>query len=410
MPRLVQLVLLFVLATMMPSCSREPLRLRPSTAPARSAPVRSAILPSLPDITNSTARPLRVATYNAGLAVGVLPHARERASYVVEALAGLEVDFMCLQELWLDTHWRALIAAAGPRFPHASRPEPHRASTASCTRAELAPAARCVGEHCGGEDDESRLECIVKSCGHLAWRMSRQCLSCVSRDPLRSFEQVQTECLATGKNSAPAVMGPTLGASHGLGMLSRLPLVERDVLELESSLEPRAVLYAKLDSETVGTVHTFCTHLTPIVRSGPGGSSEPERIQARQIDALLAFVARKARPGELTVLLGDLNTGPDVPGPVRGRLPHHYARFAQAGFENPMLLLDEPPCTYCYDNPVVGGRSSDGLLIDHVLLRDFLGTARVQRILDERIVLEALGRRVESTYSDHYGLLVTLEP
>ena len=47
-------------------------------------------------------RDIRVATYNAGLAVGVLKYADERAAMVAQTLAKEDVDLLCVQEVWLE--------------------------------------------------------------------------------------------------------------------------------------------------------------------------------------------------------------------------------------------------------------------------------------------------------------------
>src|SRR4051812_18396889 len=53
----------------------------------------------------------RAATFNAGLAVGVVKLASERAEPVAAALPNLDADFICLQEVWLDEHWKRIVAA-----------------------------------------------------------------------------------------------------------------------------------------------------------------------------------------------------------------------------------------------------------------------------------------------------------
>lgn len=60
---------------------------------------------------------LRVATFNAGLAVGMLPHCSERLELIVRALADLDADLLFVQEFWVDTHWQELTRAHGGRGP-----------------------------------------------------------------------------------------------------------------------------------------------------------------------------------------------------------------------------------------------------------------------------------------------------
>src|SRR5262245_20372706 len=91
------------------------------------------------------AREFRVGTFNAGLAVGVLDYARERAPLVADALAALPVDLLCVQEVWLDAHWRAVETAARARLPYALRPVPAATPAGgTCTPDELRPVMACV--------------------------------------------------------------------------------------------------------------------------------------------------------------------------------------------------------------------------------------------------------------------------
>ncbi|MDQ3370506.1 MAG: hypothetical protein M3680_34235, partial [Myxococcota bacterium] len=83
---------------------------------------------------------VRVVTFNAGLAVGVLPYATERLPRVVEALAALDVDLLHVQELWLDAQWEALRTGVAARLPHAVRPPAIAGELgAGCSEAQLAP-------------------------------------------------------------------------------------------------------------------------------------------------------------------------------------------------------------------------------------------------------------------------------
>src|SRR4051794_19592041 len=56
-------------------------------------------------------REFRVATYNAGLAVGVLKYTDERVEPLVRALSTERLDLLCVQEFWLEEHWQKLVHA-----------------------------------------------------------------------------------------------------------------------------------------------------------------------------------------------------------------------------------------------------------------------------------------------------------
>jgi endonuclease/exonuclease/phosphatase family metal-dependent hydrolase len=384
------------------ACQSERLRLQNAGFPTLSMPERAPV------------EPLRVATFNAGLAPGVVKHAGERAPEVVSAIAAEDLDLVCVQEFWLDEHWTALRAATSGKLPHVIRPAAHSdGGTKPCAAAELAPVARCALKHCWSEGPSRAAECAMHHCGSLAERLAPQCLGCLGRHPLRRVGEILEECVDPSESRAK--LDPTQTAegprffdgSYGIGLLSSDELSDGDQLDLEAAHHLRAVLYGKL-GEGDQRLHVFCTHLSPILQGVPhpgGGSWASE--QSRQVDALLDWVDRKAGD-QPALILGDLNTGPGI-ARIRARLPEHYARFVRAGFINPYLDGAEPTCTLCYDNPVIGGRG-DGLLLDHVLVRGFRGRISARRFLDGPLELAAGGRRVTTALSDHYGVIAELSP
>jgi endonuclease/exonuclease/phosphatase family metal-dependent hydrolase len=375
--------------------------------------LQNARVPTLP-LPERTQEPLRVATFNAGLAPGVVKHAGERASEVVAAIAAEDLDLLCVQEFWLDDHWTALRSATSATLPHALRPQADSdGGTKPCSAAELAPVARCAIKHCWSEGPSQAAECAMQHCGGLADQLGAECVGCLGRHPLRRVGEILEACVDPSVSKAKlgparAPEGPRFfDGSYGIGLLSSERLTDTDRLDLEAAHHPRAVLYGRL-GQGEQRLHVFCTHLSPILRGVPhpsGGSWTSE--QSRQVDALLDWVDRKAGD-QPALILGDLNTGPGIAA-ISARLPEHYARFVRAGFINPYLDIAEPACTLCYDNPVIGGRG-DGLLIDHVLVRGFRGQVTASRFLDGRVELSAGGRRVTTALSDHYGVIAELSP
>jgi endonuclease/exonuclease/phosphatase family metal-dependent hydrolase len=190
-------------------------------------------------------------------------------------------------------------------------------------------------------------------------------------------------------------------------VLSREPPLDQAFFELDSRRVARGVLYTRFRPAGAYDLHVFCTHLSTDLHTPYPGPGSWTAENSRQIEQLLELVGRKATSGTV-LLLGDLNTAPDVAQVSRGRWPAHYARLIQHGFVNPYLESSASRCTYCRDNPLVGGGRGDGSVIDHVLLRHFDGTTSSARLLDESVELEALGRRIRSAYSDHYAVMVTL--
>jgi endonuclease/exonuclease/phosphatase family metal-dependent hydrolase len=372
-------------------------------------------------------RALRLATFNAGLAVGVLPHAAERAPAVVAALAREPLDVLCVQEFWHESHWEELVSGLNGRLPQRLRPPPVRSEIgAPCKRREIARAEACVNANCAAVPSSELAFCAMHRCAKFALDLSSECMGCLSRDPLRGAAEIFAECVeatpetrsrASAKAARPAAANPDAeaasyyyGGSSGIGLLVGPPLLDAGLVRLPSTMHPRAVLYARLAGAAGADLHVFCTHLTPVLRGvAYRGRGSWEAEQSRQIDALLEFVETKTRGGGVAVLLGDLNTGPGVPPRIRARLPEHYARLIGRGFVNPYLEASDPDCTYCYDNPVTGGTGADGILIDHTLTRGLTGRARAIRLLDQAVTILVRGQSVSTAYSDHYGVALEID-
>jgi endonuclease/exonuclease/phosphatase family metal-dependent hydrolase len=355
-----------------------------------------------------------VATYNAGLAVGYLPLAEERAPHVVGALARAPADLLCVQEVWLDEHWDALRAAAAPRFPHAYRlPAATPAGGGACTPAELAPVLACARGRCG-RGSAATAACVARHCAHLARAASPACVTCLLRRPVGSAEGIAASCAAPagGAGARPGAAPADVvayGGSFGTGVLSREPLLDRDALVFEASLNPRAALYARVRPAGLGDLHVVCTHLTPALGSPVGGAS-PAAEQRAQIERLLPWVGAKAAGGGAVVLAGDLNAGPRAGDAIEPALPEHYARFLAAGFRDPYATSPGARCTFCRSNPLNGGAGAGGALLDHVLLRGPVAAASAEPLLREPLVLGTEGRTERTAYSDHYGLVVAIGP
>lgn len=391
-----RLGLWIVSAVVLASCRSAPLRVLHAEAPALSPRAASV-------------EPLRVATFNAGLAPGAVRDAAARAPEVVAAITREELDVLCVQEFWLEEHWEELRAATRARLPHAVRPIPRLEQRPKpCTAAEIAPAARCALEQCRARRAAEAAECAVARCGSLAGGLSAACVGCLASQPLRPITEILDQCVDADREHAasPDAKGPVFfDGSYGIGLLSSMQLSDVDRLELEASHHSRAVLHARI-AYAGQRLHVFCTHLTPILRSVPhpgGGSWLSE--QSRQVDAMLEWITRQAGD-EPALIMGDLNTGP-ASAAARARAPEHYERLLQSGFVNPYLASAGAACTFCYDNPVIGG-GSGGLLIDHILVRGWRGHIEANRFLDGRVELDLGGRRTTSALSDHYGVLAVL--
>jgi endonuclease/exonuclease/phosphatase family metal-dependent hydrolase len=337
---------------------------------------------------------LKVATFNAGLAVGVLPNVGERLPHVLQALSGLDVDVLFVQEFWLESHWNGLRTRLRERLPHALRPKALGAARGCCSEQELLPLRSCGSSRCAGLRDEALAVCIVRHCAAAALSLPTDCVNCLASEPHGTLEQILQRCTAGNREHAQAREGSAgaagrgglmaYGGSFGTGLLLRSAPIENDVLTFESSVNARGALFARLPSSTLGPLDVFATHFSP------GGAE-----QAPQVERLLSWIDAKSGSGP-ALLLGDLNTSPGS---------DLFARIRGAGFHEGRTSSPGP--TYSSEGLTTGRFASSGWHLDHVLVRGL--SAATSRILDEPRILEVAGQPVRSTLSDHGGLLSIID-
>jgi endonuclease/exonuclease/phosphatase family metal-dependent hydrolase len=337
----------------------------------------------------------RVATFNAGLAVGVLPYATERLPRVVEALVALDVDLLFVQEFWLDSHWQALCDAARVKLPYAFRADPAVPMRGGvCTKEQLAPLMACAKKHCRGLRDEALARCVIAHCAEQGFALPADCLNCIASSPSGTLEQIVARCVGAGPFAA-TVLGATkdgrdggliaYGGSFGTGLLSRTPLTNTDAIVYYATVNARGALYARIDAAPFGPISVFATHFSP------GGTE-----QAPQVEQFLTWSATKGRD-DSAVLVGDLNT------PSGSSL---FRKITRAGFREP----DAVDSRATFGGGLGTGQvSASGWRIDHVLVRNISARVTSRRILDKPIALN-VGRGVKTTLSDHFGVLAILEP
>lgn len=349
---------------------------------------------------------LQVGTWNVGLAPGFVDYATERAPLISAALAESELDILCLQEVYEEADWQALTTATSANYPSAARLEPDQAfrEEPACRADEIMPIRVCVEPACDGVADDQLASCALSNCEAEINAASDDCQGCLGANVGQSLQGIVDAC---GESTAPKPVY-TYDGSFGVALLSRTPPDHTETWVLDSTLVRRGVVYARWDRAGADPLHVFCTHLTATLSTfeytGPADSWGAE--QAEQITAMRDYVESKARGNEPVVLLGDFNCSPDGGDRFAADLPENYAALAD-GYANVWIDGGDAACTYCFDNPLVGGLDhTNSAALDHVLARNLTASAPA-RIFDAPITLDVgEAAPIESRLSDHYGVRV----
>lgn len=370
-------------------------------------------------VRGDTGPSLTAATYNLGLldSVGFV---EQRAPLVLGATAALDVDLLCVQEVWQQPHWDQLSAANMTRRPHQLRLPAEPGAHGRCSLELYSPLSNCAESVCAASDN--LVACVTTKCASEVSKLDSGCTQCLLENAAGGdLVALRSACVGTPASDAPAPESRSYisGGSYGTGLLSTRPFAAADAKRLDASTVRRAILYGRLDGTALGTVHVFCTHLSALLTGlkYEGSYGSWDRENAAQVRVLLDWVHEKAGSEDAVLVLGDLNTGPAGAG-ITASVPESFALLSQAGFVDPFLRGPHAACTFCGDNPLVSATDTGtGAAIDHVLTRA-IRSAVVRRVFDEQVEVRGADsvsgdaggapstRRIG--LSDHYGLRALL--
>lgn len=344
-----------------------------------------------------------VVTFNTGLAAGYVDWASQRLPFIGEAIRALEADVVCLQEVWADEDGSAIIQATSTVFPHYFRmltADDGGGGEAACTSQELDPLAACTRANCEDVPPENLTNCVLGNCGDEFGAISSACQTCLASQLGNPLDDMIAAC-TEGSGGQYAYDG-----RNGLLILSRHPLIRQETLVFESYLNRRVAIHAVVQHPNMGSVDIYCTHLTADLSDVPYGGTKGSwgAEQGLQVDALTEWV-EKTRSAVVVVVAGDMNCGPQGTGGVTAEHPENYQKFLAAGFSDPFSDQHGDTCSWCADNPLVGGGPSS--TIDHVFVRGGWPFSTSKRVLDQPVTLPG-PPEVESRLSDHYGVSVTV--
>lgn len=356
-----------------------------------------------------TGEKLTVATWNVGLAYNFVPLSTERQPEAIKAAASTDADVLCLQEVWTPDDVAAMEAALEAKgFAHVyvdAMEEDTTGLPIACTAGDTQDLAPCAEKECAGSTN--LVGCVQSKCGAELAAISDSCLTCLAGNLTLTLQGMLEKCGKAGGNYS-------WGGHHGLMLASKVPFAKKERLVLDSTLVQRAVLHGKIDAAAGRpAMEVYCTHLTAGLSSvkytGKLGGWEQE--QAKQIDAMGAWIDQTAAAGTAIVLLGDLNCGPEVAGKLTGEMPANWAKITGLGFVDAWLEGGNPTCTFCGDNNLVDSgadKGGEGSAIDHIALRGFSGGTTASRIHDGKVTITGAAGSQESSLSDHFGLRAVL--
>lgn len=348
--------------------------------------------------------PLTAVSFNAGLAVGFVDAAPARKQPVADAVAGLDADIVCLQEVWDQDARDMVVAAAATSFPNTYFMDPlapDMTGDPACADGDIDSLVHCADVQCSDACTDEVVDCVFAQCAFQFLGLPKTCQECVMAEVGGTTADIQSTCEA----NPPAY---AYGNSFGIGLLSKYPITATDETVFDSTTNRRGLIHAQIDAPN-GPMDAYCTHLSAVfsVIPYPHETGSWAEEQAAQIDEMTGLVAANS-VNDMVVVIGDMNAGPAA-GANTAEQGTNYAKFVSAGYSDPYSEQANPPCTWCADNPLV--TDGQNTILDHIFTTvPFDGTVTATRVLDGTIDTTSCDQPITGAYSDHYGIRVTFTP
>jgi len=376
---------------------------------------------------------------------------KERRPAVIQRLAELESDVVCVTEIYSDADKEALVAAARGRFPHSQylKADLETAPTdARDSRGNVPPARTrppCDGER-RGILLNGALDCFRDNCAEpkgseeaIATSLPTACLeqNCVgSVAPLAGTSDLEDDvcwvCLLShyqsyrsiAKARSACTTNPKAvyaydGAS-GVLLLSRHPLTDQETYVLPSTDWRSDIVRARVTLDNQAQVDVYCGQtnaVSPDCTSRPytgaygdgevcdRGWANEQKLHFERVRDWVRL--RSGTTHAKAVLVGDFYAGPGVPGKIDSVEVETYQILSDA-FALAIPPGEEPKCTLCSDNPLNSQKSTR---TRHLFLNAMPITAvRVSdTILKEPVVdLTVGGTPMKVPVAQYYGLRTVL--
>ena len=385
-----------------------------------------------------------VETFNVALAGSFIPFEQQRREALPAAIAESGADILCLQEVWTQQDKERIRSAVEVAFPYSVLFEndldtplddptdqngnvPEAPTTVPCPEGNaediMDQAVDCAAESCNtlSPGDESgqttSTECVVNNCFQSVVGLLGipRCYACLATQlPTRTFAEIRQSC--------PTVVNQVLAfeGQNGILILSRYPLRDATNWVIPGTWNRRVITRATAELPNGVGLDVYCNHLTPIFDNlafpytgqyGEGATDAAgwEAEQQLQAQKLIDFV-RRTSGDTPAIVLGDFNTGRAFPEQDIAAEGEPTLDLLESVFTPAYAADYVPQCTFCPDNPVVGGDPEDEpVWIDHIFSFNLASesTLTTSRTFDEDVVPvepDGGGDPVLVPLSDHFGI------
>lgn len=366
--------------------------------------------------TNAGGASVKLVSFNLALAFGYIEEASARVDPIIAALSASDADVVCLQELWVNQNDNAewttevidrVLGGTTTNYPHQymvrTTPKDDTPVT-GCTVEEAEPLEACATMNCGDEPPENLSDCILEQCSAEFGATAPGCQSCLAANLGQPLDAIVAACKGV------TASGVVYDSHNGLAILSKHPLSNTSIAELDFALTARSILHATVTTPQDNTLEVYCTHLaadlTDEIAYPEGGTYTTfAEENAAQTTALLEL-AGAAGPNATVALMGDFNQGPSI-GAGTAELEANYQSIISAGYADP--IADEGvECTFCNSNTLNSG-GTGGKLIDHIFVTTPGTIGASGLVFDEAQELTSADGTPKTLHiSDHYGLETTI--
>jgi endonuclease/exonuclease/phosphatase family metal-dependent hydrolase len=298
---------------------------------------------------------------------------------------------VCLQEVWTDDDADEFQDALRDLYPYSFREktEDTAGKSVECGIWNTWQLDRCVKNNCAPVGISAE-ECVLTKCADRYNKLSDSCKLCLAANT-----DSPTWCAIW-----PGAPQYTSDGRNGLLLLSKHPIGAPSYTPFDTALVKRGMITAEIQNTTV-----HCTHLSSDLKVVPYPEGRALASWIEEQKEQVITIQKATLQGQCTVLLGDLNTGPDTPT-LTGEVPEIFNLISLIGFEEPW---PNAPCTWCSDNPLAGSDTERQL--DHIMVQSCPDMElHYQRVLDRPTFIDHDDKTLLSRLSDHYGLRLDLVP